>query len=163
MSFLSFCQWIQNTAFSTAIRDSIWLFPIIETTHVLALSLSVGTIAIVDLRLAGVAMRTMSVSQVLKQLLPLALGGFAVMFLTGVFLFTSQPLKCYHSIFFRIKMLLLILAGLNALIYQLTLYRSMAEWDTKAPPPLRVRLVGFVSLALWIAIVAAGRTMAYKF
>ncbi len=144
-------------------RDSIWVFPAIETTHVLALALSVGTIALIDLRLVGVALRKQPVSEVSKQLLPWALGGFAIMFLTGLFLFLSLPMKCYSSIFFRIKMLLLVIAGANAVLYQFVFYPHMSEWDDWPSPPLAVRLVGALSLALWIGVVTAGRTMAYKF
>jgi hypothetical protein len=139
------------------------VFPAIETTHVLDLALSVGTIALIDLRLVGVALRRQPVSEVSKQLLPWALGGFAIMFLTGLFLFLSLPMKCYGSIFFRIKMLLLVLAGVNALFYQIVFYPHMSGWDDLPAPPLAVRLVGALSLALWIGVVTAGRTMAYKF
>jgi hypothetical protein len=85
------------------------------------------------------------------------------MVLTGALLFFSQPLKCYNSLFFRIKMTLLLLAGVNALVFHLTMYRSMADWDQMPVPSLRARLAGWLSLALWVAIITAGRTMAYKF
>jgi hypothetical protein len=160
---LSFCQWLQDTDISTAIRESNWVFPAIETTHVLALALSVGTIALIDLRLVGVALRKQPVSEVSKQLLPWALGGFAIMFFTGLLLFLSLPMKCYASIFFRVKMLLLVLAGGNALFYQFRFFPHMSEWDDLPAPPPAVRLVGALSLLLWISVVAAGRNMAYRF
>lgn len=163
MSFLAFCQWLENTTLSSAIRESVWVFPIIETTHVLMLALSVGIIATIDLRLAGIVMRGESATELSGQLLPWALGGFLTMFVTGVFLFISMPMKCYNSIFFTIKMALLVLSGLNALIFHLTIYRSMAEWDKAIVPPLRARLAGLLSLVLWMGVIAAGRTMAYRF
>lgn len=163
MSFLSFCQWLENTSLSSAIRESVWVFPIIETTHVLMLALSVGLIATIDLRLAGLVLRNESATEVSGQLLPWALSGFLTMFVTGVFLFISMPMKCYNSIFFTIKMTLLFLAGLNALIFHLTIYRSMAKWDRDTIPPFGARVAGFLSLALWVGVIAAGRTMAYRF
>jgi len=163
VSLLSLCQWLQDTPWGTGIRESIWVFPIIESTHVLALSLSVGTIAVVDLRLFGVMMRKESVSEVTRQILPWSLVGFAIMFLTGAWLFLSQAVKAYHSTFFRIKVLCLLLAGLNAVIFQFTVYRTMADWDRDAKPPRGARIAGIVSLLLWITVIVAGRNMAYRF
>jgi len=159
----TFCAWLQDTGFSTSIRESAWLFPIIETTHVIALAASVGIIVIVDLRLIGLGLIRDPASTVSDQLLPWALGGFVTMFVTGILLFCSMPMKCYDSVFFRIKMVLLIFAGLNALIFQVTIYRSMNTWETATVPPFRARLAGGLSLMLWAAIIAAGRMMAYKF
>jgi hypothetical protein len=163
MWFFQFCTWLQDTTLSTSIRESQWVFPIIETTHVIALALSVGTIIMIDLRLVGVMMRHERASEISRQVMPWSLGGFIVMFITGIFLFISMPLKAYNSIFFTIKMALLFIAGVNALVYQLTIYTSMAQWDTAAVPPFRARLAGWLSLVLWASIIAAGRTMAYKF
>jgi len=163
LSFYSFCLWLQNTAWGTAIRESTLVFPIIETVHVLGLGLSVGTVAVFDLRLLGRGLRREPVSQVMGQIMPWSIAGIVVMFLTGGLLFWCQALKAYDSVFFRIKLLLLVLAGVNALVFQLTVYRSMAVWDKAEVTPLQARLTGGLSLALWIGIIAAGRTMAYKF
>jgi hypothetical protein len=161
MSLLSICEWIQNTDSSTALRESTYLFPIIETTHVLGLSLSVGLLVVSDLRLIGAGMRRRPASEVFRQLAPWMLAGFAIMFATGLLLFWSQALKAYNSVFFRAKLSLLILAGVNAIVYHLTIYRRMDEWQNKLVPPLQARLAGWLSLILWAGIIAAGRTMAY--
>ncbi|MBZ5618707.1 MAG: hypothetical protein LAQ69_08300 [Acidobacteriia bacterium] len=163
MSLYSFCQWLQDTPWGTGIRESTLVFPIIETIHVLALGLSVGTVAVFDLRLLGWGLRREPASQVMGQIMPWSLAGFAVMFISGGLLFWSQALKAYGSVYFRIKLLLLLLAGVNALVFQLTVYRSMTTWDKAEVTPLSARLIGGLSLALWIGIIAAGRTMAYKF
>ena len=163
MSLFELCSWLQNTEWGTSIRESIWVFPIIEGTHVLALSLSVGTLLVMDLRLAGVLMRREPVSQVSGQLMPWSLAGFAIMFTTGGLLFWSQPLKAYGSIFFRIKLVLLLLACINALIFELTLRRTIATWDRAEKPPLRARITAVLGIALWAGVIAAGRTMAYRF
>jgi hypothetical protein len=159
----SFCEWLQNTPWGTAIRESTLMFPIVETTHVLGLGLSVGTVAVFDLRLLGLGLRREPVSQVMSQIMPWSVAGFIVMFLTGGLLFWSQALKAYDSVFFRIKLLLLLLAGVNALVFQFTVYRSMATWDQAEVTPLKARITGGLSLLLWIGIIAAGRTMAYRF
>lgn len=160
---LNLCQWMQDSSLSTSIRESIWIFPLIETTHVMGLSLSVGTIAIIDLRLLGFTMKKAPISEVSRQILPWALRGFLVMFVSGVLLFIAQPLKAYNSIFFYIKMGLIALAGINALVYELTIHPGMVDWDDAPVPPFRARVVGGLSLILWIGVVTAGRTMAYKF
>jgi hypothetical protein len=163
LSFYSFCLWLQNTPWGTAIRESTLMFPIIETIHVLGLGLSVGTVAVFDLRLLGRSLRREPVSQIMSQIMPWSIAGLVVMFVTGGLLFWCQALKAYNSVFFRIKLVLLLLAGVNALVFQLTVYRSMATWDKAEVTPLQARLTGGLSLALWIGIIAAGRTMAYNF
>jgi hypothetical protein len=130
---------------------------------VLALSLSVGLVVISDLRLIGVVMRRRPASEVFRQLAPWMLAGFAIMFASGILLFWSQALKAYESIFFRAKLCLLILAGANAAVYHLTIYRRMDEWENKLIPPSQARLAGWLSLIIWAGVIAAGRTMAYTF
>ena len=163
MSLLSICQWIENTDISTSLRESTYVFPIVETTHVLGLSLSVGLLVVSDLRLVGVVMRRRPASEVSQQLAPWMLAGFAIMFASGVLLFWSQALKAYNSVFFRIKLCLLVLAAVNACVYHLTIYRRMGDWENRLVPPSQARLAGWLSLIIWAGIIAAGRTMAYTF
>src|ERR1700730_4597313 len=104
MSLLSIAQWLQDTSISTGIRESVWVFPIIETVHLLALAFSVRIIMFVDLRLIGVVMRRQEVSEVFSRLQPMAVKGFGINVLSGLLLFWSEPVKCYHSAYFLIKM-----------------------------------------------------------
>lgn len=161
MTLLSFCQWLQNTQTSTGIRESLYLFPIIETLHLMALGVSVGTIMFVDLRLIGAGMRQRPVRDVIEQMQPWTLGGFAVQFLTGAVLFWSEPMRCYNSVFFRMKFALLALLGLNALLFHRTIYRRVAQWNETAAVPAMARLAGYVSLALWASVIVLGRGIAY--
>jgi hypothetical protein len=163
MSISQFCQWLQDTPWGTGIRESTWVFPIIEGTHAIGIAFSVGILLIMDLRLMGVLLRREPVSEVSNHLMPWSLGGFAVMFITGSLLFWSQAVKAYGSIFFRIKIVLLILAAINALAFELTLRRNIVAWDTLEKPPLRARLAGLLGILLWAGVIAAGRTMAYNF
>ena len=162
MSIVGWCQWLQNTSLSTAISQSDLLFPVIEGSHILALSLSVGLIAILDLRFLGLAFAGEPVSKIMKQLMPWSLLGFAVMIITGGLLFITQAEKAYGNTFFRIKFLLLLLAGLNALYYQLRFYPKMQEWDIALRTPLGARVCAVLSLVFWVGVIACGRTMAYE-
>jgi len=163
MSISQLCQWLQDTPWGTGIRESTWVFPIIEGTHAIGIAFSVGILLIMDLRLAGVLLRREPVSQVSNQLMPWSLGGFVIMFITGILLFWSQAMKAYGSIFFRIKLVLLVLAAINALAFELTLRRNIVAWDTDEKPPFRARLAGILGIVLWAGVIAAGRTMAYNF
>jgi hypothetical protein len=161
VDILSICQWLEKTPFAAAMRDSSWLFDITETTHTLGIILVAGTIMLVDLRLLGLGLKEERVSEVVERIVPWTLSGFAFMVLTGAWLFASEARKLYHSPAFRIKLVLLGLAGLNALIFHLTVYRGAADWDDLKVLPVRARLAGMVSLILWVGIIAAGRSIAY--
>ena len=158
----AFIHAMQIGDFGTSIRESIWAFPIIEATHVLALAISVGILMWFDLRLMGWGMKHQPISQVHKQLMPYAFFGFVVMTVTGVLLFWSEPEKCYLSGFFRAKVIFLILAGINAAIFEFSTKKTIQEWDKYPIPPVRARMAGLVSLISWTAVIVAGRATAYN-
>ena len=155
-------HWMNNSDIGTGIRESIWLFPIVETTHVLALALSVGVLVWFDLRLMGWGMKHEPVSQIHKQVMPFAFVGFAIMMLTGVLLFWSEAEKCYLSGFFRLKVLFLVLAALNAGIFELGTKKSIEDWDKYPVPPPKARMAGLISILSWTAVIVAGRATAYN-
>jgi hypothetical protein len=163
MSLLEICEWIQNTQSSTAIRESLWVFPIIEGSHVLALGLSVGTVLWFDLRLMGVAMRQHTVSEAFEHVRKWMLLGFTIMFVTGGLLFWSLAERCYVSGYFLLKLILLALAGINVAVYHFTIDRTRDQWGKAPMPPMAARLAGFISIVLWAGVIAAGRIMAYTF
>jgi hypothetical protein len=156
-----FCLWLNGSGLGTSIRQSIWVFPIIETVHVLGITVLVGSVAIFDLRLLGLFFKREPVWQMARQLLPLTWAGFAVMFVSGFLLFAAEATDSYGNWAFRLKVLLLLLAGLNPLVFHLTIYRRVAAWGEQAVTPLRARLAGFFSLTLWASIICAGRAIAY--
>ena len=123
MSLLEICQWLQNTQFGTSLRESIWMFPIVESTHVLGLSLSVGTLLWMDLRLTGKFMKKQPISKISNSVLPWTLVGFGIMTITGILLFWCQAVKAYNSIYFKMKIVMLFLAAVNAIAYHSTIYR----------------------------------------
>jgi hypothetical protein len=159
----SFCQWLYDSGIGAGIRESVWVFPIIEGTHLLGIALSVGLLCWFDLRLLGLVLRDQPVSKVWHQVMPVAFVGFALMFVSGLLLFWAEAITAYHSVHFWIKVVLLLLAGVNALSFETTAHRNMGEWDMSAVPPLRARMTGAISLVLWMAIIITGRTMAYNF
>lgn len=159
---LEFCQWLQDTSWSTAIRESTAFWPILEGTHLLGMALMMAPVMMYDFRLIGVKWKADPVSKVKWSFLPITFGGFVLMVVTGVILFWSEPLKCYKSVYFRIKLVALILAGLNALVFHSTIDRTTAQWDNDSPPPFRARMAGYLSLTLWTAVIFAGRYTAYN-
>ena len=159
MSLLEMCKVLEQTPISTIVRESA--FPYVEGAHVLGLSLSVGTVMWFDLRLLGVAMRSRPVSEVFQDLRAWMFAGFAVMFLTGGLLFSAHATKAYASGYFRAKLALMILAGVNAGIYHWSIDRRESEWGKAPVPPIRARIAGLVSLVLWFSVVAVGRLFAY--
>jgi hypothetical protein len=161
MFLLSICQWVDSTRLSAIIRQSNWLFSSLDTIHTLGIILVAGTIMLVDLRLLGLGLRSVPVVQLVARIVPSTLGGFGLMVVSGGLLFSSEAVKMYHSPAFRIKMLLLALAGLNALVFHRTIYRDVAQWDPASVVPARARLAGLLSLVFWIAVIAAGRAIAY--
>ena len=162
MSLLPFFEWLESTPGSVAIRESILLYPLVETTHVLTLCIFVGMTAMWDLRLLGLTMRRVPASQVVGRLRPWAVAGFVVMVISGVLLFYSGPVRASQNIFFQVKMAMIVLAGLNAFTFHKTVYRRVADWDHATVTPLRARVAGFWSLVLWAGVVVAGRMQAYN-
>ena len=161
MSGLEICRWLEETRIGSGLAGSSYLFPLVEGTHVLALAFSVGTVVWFDLRLLGVWMQHQPVSRVFGSLKPWMLGGFGVMFVTGALLFTALATSAYAHPYFRIKVLLLALAGLNVAIYTFTIDRRRDQWDRAPSPPVQARIAALVSLVLWAGVIAAGRIMAY--
>lgn len=157
MSLLELCQWIQDTQVGTTIHESIVIYPVVLAVHVLTLTVSVGTLVWFDLRLLGITMRSQPISEVYRQLMPWMLSGFSVMFLTGGLLFWALAAKLYGNVYFQIKLIALLLAGLNALMYHLMTERTIADWDRAPLPPLPARMAGLLSMALWIVVISAGR------
>lgn len=161
MNVLTMCEWLENTALSIYVRESLYGFAIVVGIHLLSLSVSVGTLVWFDLRLLGISMRSVPVSEVYRRLAPWLLCGFALMFISGVTLFAAFATSAYGNVYFRIKVGALVLAGVNALFYHFTTERSLPGWDNAQRPPARARLAGLVSIAVWVIVILAGRMMSY--
>jgi hypothetical protein len=162
MSIRAAVEWLANTEWSIALHESQYAYATIESIHVWALCLFVGFAVLLDLRLIDVIFRDLPVSDVARRLLPWITAGFAVMVVSGILLFYAIPLRTYLNIFFRIKAVLLILAGLNVFVFHRGIYAKLSEWDIGVSPPRPARVAGMCSLILWAAIVFSGRMIAYN-
>jgi hypothetical protein len=158
---LSVCAWLEQSAVGVLVRESLWGFQIVVALHIFGLILSVGTLVWFDLRLLGVSMRRVPVSQVYRQLAPWSAAGFVAMFVTGSLLVTAFATRAYGNFYFRLKMIALVLAGLNALYYHVVTERHLAEWDEGERPPGAARFAGLISIVIWAVVVLAGRMISY--
>ena len=152
--------WLQELSFPTDIRESGWLFPTIETVHVFALVLVVGSIMTVDLRLLGITNRDRPFSHLAAEMLPWTWVAFAIAATAGLLMFSSKALIYYGNIPFRLKMLCLVLAGINMLVFHGIGTRHLEKWDA-GKPPKAAKIAGAASLLLWTAIVASGRWIGF--
>ena len=162
MSLLPFCEWLANTPGSIALHESLFMYPLVESVHVLTLCLFVGMTMMLDLRLLGITLRRVPVADVVARLQPWMLVGFTVMSISGVLLFYAIPVRSYQNIFFRVKAVFLVIAGLNALMFHTGIFKSVASWGGDLRPPKRARIAGAMSLALWAGVIVTGRMIAYN-
>jgi hypothetical protein len=162
MSLLGFCEWLASTSGSIALHESQYMYSFVESAHVLTLGLFVGTATMLDLRLLGVTMRRVPVSEVTSRLLPWTVAGFVVMVVTGTLLFYAIPVRTYQNIFFRLKLVMLVLAGANVWVFNRRFQRTVREWGVDPIAPRGARLAAAASLILWAGIIVAGRMIAYN-
>ncbi len=152
---------LKDTDFATAIRENASLFPWIEAVHVLGLTVAIGAIGVIELRLIGVASLNRPVTRVLKDMLPITWSAFAVAVSSGFLLFCSNAPTYAYNTFFLTKAALLVLAGLNAFGFHTFVERSIARWDSAARTPWPARLSGIFSLVMWVGIVICGRWVGF--
>jgi len=153
---------LEATSIATAIRENESLFPWIESVHVLAITLVVGTIAIVDLRLIGLASRERPIVRLTRDVLRCTWTAFVAAAITGVLLFSSNALNYAHNSYFQAKLVFLFLAGINMAIFHLYVGRDIDRWDASPhTTPLRAKIAGVVSLLVWIGVVAFGRWVGF--
>jgi hypothetical protein len=160
--FTAFCQSVEKTSVAQAMANSSWLFPAVETIHLAAMVFLVGSISALDLRLLGLILRRERVPRLAERLLPFTWTAFATMVVTGTLLFGSDPVHKYcPNPSFRLKLELIVLAGVNMSIFHLTVYRSVHKWDSAPSPPLWAKMVGTFSVILWAGVVVAGRWIGF--
>jgi hypothetical protein len=154
-------SYLEGSSVADSIRENDLLFPVIESVHVLAICLVVGSILVVDLRLLGFASTKWPVGRVTRAVLPLTWCAFAVAVLSGGLMFMSNATKYLGNGFFIAKMILIGIAGLNMLVFHFVGASDLPRWDSDSRPPLRARLAGGLSLLLWVAVVACGRWIGF--
>jgi hypothetical protein len=153
-----FLEWLQHTPLAVSVSE-VW-FPLVESFHVITMAIVAGTIFIVDTRLIGLTSTQLPFSHVSARLLPWTWGAFACSVATGTLMFMSNATGYYENTPFRLKMGLLLLAGANMLYFQKVTFRRVSEWDAGRPAPA-ARIAGFISLALWCAIIGFGRWIGF--
>jgi hypothetical protein len=162
LDIYAFLDSLSQMPLSQEIQFSEWLFPTIESFHVISIALVFGVIAIVDLRLLGVASKSRRVSEVARDCLHWTWIAFALAVITGGLLFMSNPVTYFDNDFFRWKMLLLVCAGVNMLIFELVTARSMPVWDDgSVAVPAAGKIAGFLSLFFWMAVIVCGRWIGF--
>ena len=148
---------LEKLPWSIAIKEGGYLFPAIESLHVLAITLVVGTITIVDLRLLGLPNREKGVRQLTKEVLPYTWAFFVLAVISGLLMFVSRATVYAGAAPFQVKIGIIFLAGLNTLVFHLFQYRSVDRWDRLVQPPLAAKIAGAVSLCIWMAVIVLGR------
>lgn len=161
MSLDTLLQNIYDWSVSDSIRANVSAFPMLESLHVLAITMVFGTILIVDLRLLGFASHRRSAQKLIVELLPYTWVAFAVAVVTGALLFASNALSYAHNTQFLLKMVAIAAAGINMAIFHMTAHRRIAVWDETLPPPTAARLAGASSLALWVLVIFLGRWIGF--
>jgi hypothetical protein len=159
---LSILQTLAETPWSVALHESLWVWPLLESSHVLTLALFAGSAMLFDLRLTGRVLGTVPAETVMERLLPWTRVGFAIMLATGLLLFYATPVRNFQNIFFRAKMALMLLAGLNVWLFHRGIYRQVHDWGDARMPPRAAQFAGYASLVLWAGIIISGRLIAYN-
>jgi hypothetical protein len=155
---VEFLEWLQGTSLAVSIAEK-W-FPLVESLHVVTMALVAGTIFIVDTRLIGLTSTKLPFTYVSDRLLPWTWGAFACSVVTGTLMFMGNATSYYDNTPFRVKMVLLVLAGLNMLFFQVVTFRGVSAWDL-ARPPGAARLAGVISVGLWCSVIGFGRWIGF--
>lgn len=151
---------IEMSALGVAMRQSLWLYPIVEIVHLTGIALLVGSIAILDLRLLGLS-RSVPVRRLAAHILPWTAASFLLIVPSGLSMFVAHANDFIQSPVFVLKLSLILSAGVNAAVFRAGVFRSAAQWDADCAPPAAARIAAALSLLLWVSVIACGRLLAY--
>ncbi|HKZ08939.1 MAG TPA: DUF6644 family protein [Methylomirabilota bacterium] len=152
--------WLESSALAIAMRQWLWLYPAVEIVHIAGIAALVGGAIMFDLRLLGLS-RGLPVAALAAHLLPWARVGLGLVVVSGALMFTAHATEWAENPAFRLKMLLIVAAGVNAWAFHRWPFRSVARWDRDTAAPPRARLAAVASIVLWVAVIACGRLLAY--
>ena len=162
MDFIvSLFQRINDLSFSESVRESFWMFPAIETIHVVAIVIVLGSITRLDMRLMGLVWQNRPVTEVSDEMLPWTWTSFVIAAIFGTMLWMSKPITYFGIAFFDVKMILILLAGINMLFFQFVTFKDVSVWDRDPIPPASARLQGALSMAFWLCVVVCGRFIGF--
>jgi len=155
-------EWLARPAIMTMLLESIWIFPIVESVHVLVITIFIGLSVMLDLRTLGLTLKRVPASEVASHILPWVAPSALVTLVSGMLLFLTDPSRFVASPFFRVKAIALVLAGINLLVFHAGVYSRVNEWDDASTPPRTARISAALSLLLWAIVVIASRLVAYN-
>jgi hypothetical protein len=151
---------LEEGSIASAMRDSLWLYPLVETIHIIGFSILVGAVVMFDLRILGISKR-ISVRLLARHLLPWSVGALLLIVPTGTLMFASEATDLVSNRAFVVKMLLLMLAGTNAGAFHLGSFRDVELWDQNTPAPAGAKLHAIASMLIWAGVITCGRMIAY--
>ena len=156
---MGFLEWLQSTWLGVLVAESLWGYPIFETIHTIGMAMMIGSLGLINLRVLGYKPELRLLDT--RQLLPLAWIGFTLNAISGTALFTSDAVYFWGKYTFRIKMILIILGGINAALLGQRVFREAAAAGPAPPPAVSTKWIAFLSLIFWFGAVIAGRLIAY--
>lgn len=162
MDIAAILKWLESTSLANEIREGLYLFPFLESIHVVGLALVFGTIVVIDLRLLGLASSNRTFNRVASDVLKWTWTGFVTTVITGSLMFITNADVYFHNIYFQMKILLLALSGVNMAAFEFTARKTVAQWDAAPSAPRAGRIVATVSLALWISVIFTGRLIGFR-
>jgi uncharacterized membrane protein len=160
-SVTPFLEWLQASSLAVFIHKKAWAFTTVEVVHVFAVSLVIGTIMIVDLRLLGLASTKRPFAELSRKVLPFTWAAFALAVIAGLLLFISRATEYFVNPVFWIKMSLIVVAGINMMIFEFITVRDVQKWNLDPTPPAAARRAGGISIASWVLVVVFGRLIAF--
>jgi hypothetical protein len=151
---------IEMSALGVAMRQSLWLYPIVEIVHLTGIALLVGSIAMLDLRLLGLS-NSVPVRRLAAHILPWTAASFLLIVPSGLSMFVAHARDFIASPVFVLKLCLILAAGVNAAVFHAGVFRGASDWDVNRMPPAAARMAAALSLLLWVSVIACGRLLAY--
>lgn len=152
--------WLGATALAQAMRTHLWLYPIVEIFHIVGFVLLVGSVAMFDLRVLGLS-QSLSVQKLGRHLLRWSIASLLLIVPAGLMMFAAHPQEFAGNPVFQLKLFLIAIAALNAVLFHVRAYRSVAEWDISMEAPVAAKVQALLSLMIWIAVISCGRLLAY--
>ena len=160
-SITAFLETLQSLSWAVFIHKKAWAFTTVQVVHFFTVSMVLGTIVIVDLRLLGFGATKRPFAELSRQLLPFTWIAFALTVMTGLLMFISQATEYFVNPVFWIKMAVIVLAGINMMIFEFITVRDVQKWNLDPTPPPRARLAGGISIACWVLVVILGRVISF--
>ncbi|HEX8593563.1 MAG TPA: DUF6644 family protein [Pseudomonas sp.] len=153
-------DWLDASPLGSAMRGDLWLYPLVEVMHIIGFALLVGCVVMFDLRVLGLS-RTIAVTALARHLLRFAVAALLLIVPAGLMMFSAHPHDFADNNVFLLKLSLIAIAGINAALFHVGVYRSVQRWNTEIPAPAIAKVQAMLSIALWLCVVLCGRLLAY--